>query len=203
MTASEITITRQLNEEQKDQAARLFYDSFSLKFDHFYWLKGDADRATALLRQGMNFENGTYALQDGCVIGGMALTTGQDGFEHYSFAIVRQFYGWLRGLWFIFRQQLFHSSKGRHGKDSVIVAELFVAESARGQGIGSRLLAEAEQHARTLGRQFLTLDVVDTNPGALRLYQRLGFEIIRTMPTGIFTKGAGFTKVYTMKKAVD
>ena len=151
----------------------------------------------------MNFENGIYALQDGRVIGGMALTTGKEGFEHYSFAIVRQFYGWLRRLWFIFRQQLFHSSKGRHGKDSVIVAELFVAESARGQGIGSRLLAEAEQHARTLGRQFLTLDVVDTNPGALRLYQRLGFEIIHTMPTGIFTKGAGFTKVYTMKKAVD
>ena len=203
MTASEITMTRQLNEEQKEQAARLFYESFSLKFDHFYWLRGDADKATALLRHGMNYQKGMYALQEGSVVGGMALLTGQGGYEHYTFAEVRQFYGWLKALWFIFRQFFYHIFSRRHGKDSVHVAELFVAESVRGQGIGTRLLAEAEQYARTLGRQFITLDVVDTNVGALRLYQRLGFAIISTMPTGLFTRGAGFSKVHAMKKAVD
>ena len=203
MTAPEITITRQLTETQKEQAARLFYESFSLKFDHFYWLKGDADKATALLQYGMNYQKGMYALQEERVVGGIALLTGKGGYEHYTFAEVKQFYGRLKALWFIFRQFFYHIFSGRHGKDSVHVAELFVEESARGQGIGTRLLVEAEGYARTLGRRFLTLDVVDTNVGALRLYQRLGFEIIRTLPTGFFTRGAGFKKVYAMKKAVD
>jgi ribosomal protein S18 acetylase RimI-like enzyme len=50
----------------------------------------------------------------------------------------------------------------------------------RGRGIGSRLMALAEQDAAALGLNRTSLVVFRENAGALRLYQRLGYaEIAR------------------------
>jgi len=45
----------------------------------------------------------------------------------------------------------------------------------RGHGVGSRLLACAEEEGRRLGRERLRLGVVSENTGAKRLYERFGF----------------------------
>jgi GNAT superfamily N-acetyltransferase len=47
----------------------------------------------------------------------------------------------------------------------------------RGQGIGSALLAELIDRARTLGIRGISLSVADRN-GARRLYERAGFEVV-------------------------
>lgn len=57
-----------------------------------------------------------------------------------------------------------------------LVDELYVRPEARGQGIGSRLLATAEAHCREAGIRTLLLEVERGNMGARRLYERLGFE---------------------------
>lgn len=46
----------------------------------------------------------------------------------------------------------------------------------RGQGLGTRLLAEAGRLAHASGARGLSLIVASGNEGALRLYRRLGFE---------------------------
>jgi ribosomal protein S18 acetylase RimI-like enzyme len=53
---------------------------------------------------------------------------------------------------------------------------LAVAPGARRQGVGSALLAAAEQHARARGARKLSLRVLGTNAAAQRLYERLGFQ---------------------------
>lgn len=51
------------------------------------------------------------------------------------------------------------------------IAGLFVRKEARSKGIGRALLKQAEKR-----RPFLTLQVYEKNAGALRFYQREGFQ---------------------------
>lgn len=54
--------------------------------------------------------------------------------------------------------------------DSVVVMS-----SARGQGVGQALLKAAEARAQQENRHVIGLNVDDSNPEAMALYQRLGF----------------------------
>jgi ribosomal protein S18 acetylase RimI-like enzyme len=56
------------------------------------------------------------------------------------------------------------------------VLGLAVAPEARRRGVATALLAAAEQRARARGARKLSLRTFSTNPEAIRLYSRLGFE---------------------------
>lgn len=58
---------------------------------------------------------------------------------------------------------------------SLEIFYLAVAPEAWGQGVAGRLLAAAEDHARSLGRAALELWVIDDNHRALEVYLRSGF----------------------------
>jgi ribosomal protein S18 acetylase RimI-like enzyme len=53
---------------------------------------------------------------------------------------------------------------------------------ARGLGVGSRLMQWAEQRATELGLRGVSLIVSDANPGAQRLYDRLGYSEVARRP---------------------
>lgn len=55
---------------------------------------------------------------------------------------------------------------------------MYVAPSARGQGIGRALLSALEQEARTLGAVRLVLETGTRQEAALALYRRAGFAVI-------------------------
>jgi len=56
-----------------------------------------------------------------------------------------------------------------------------VAPSFRGLGLGSILLHRALQGFQQADQQFATLEVTARNTAAVRLYQRVGFDIVRTV----------------------
>jgi ribosomal protein S18 acetylase RimI-like enzyme len=62
-----------------------------------------------------------------------------------------------------------------HGRDA-FVDELYVAEAARGSGIGSLLLDAAEMACRARGIKALHLESGHGNPRATALYDRRGFK---------------------------
>lgn len=62
------------------------------------------------------------------------------------------------------------------------VYSIAVAEAARGQGLGARLLQRLESAARTHGLSEMRLEVRKDNTGALALYQRRGYRIFTERP---------------------
>ena len=67
---------------------------------------------------------------------------------------------------------------------------LAVAPSARGQGIGARLMEECVRRARESRATALTLHTTDVMRAAMRLYERLGF---RRVPELDFEPAPGVT----------
>jgi GNAT superfamily N-acetyltransferase len=60
------------------------------------------------------------------------------------------------------------------GRDS-FVDEFFLVESARGRGLGSRVLEQVKAEARALGIAALHLEVARDNARARQLYEKWGF----------------------------
>ncbi len=52
----------------------------------------------------------------------------------------------------------------------------------RGRGIGSALMARADPLAIAAGCELISIGVFETNSGALRLYRRLGYELLESRP---------------------
>jgi GNAT superfamily N-acetyltransferase len=61
------------------------------------------------------------------------------------------------------------------------VAKLLVLRSARGQGVGARLMEYAEEASRLAGKTLLVLDTATGDP-AERLYVRLGWTRVGVIP---------------------
>ncbi|WP_433871583.1 N-acetyltransferase family protein [Saccharopolyspora sp. CA-218241] len=65
----------------------------------------------------------------------------------------------------------------------VSTASFMVAAEARGRGIGDALVRHALAWARARGFAGMQFNaVVESNTGAVRLYERYGFEVIGTVP---------------------
>ena len=74
-----------------------------------------------------------------------------------------------------------------------------VSPKARGSGIGSSLLRQLKEHARLEGYRTLRLDVIDTNPAARRLYERVGFVATGTAQFPYLRWLLGFGAATTME----
>ncbi|RQP99312.1 GNAT family N-acetyltransferase [Burkholderia stagnalis] len=61
------------------------------------------------------------------------------------------------------------------------VAKMLVCRTARRQGVGARLMAAADDAARTAGKSVLVLDTV-TGSDAARLYERAGWQRVGDVP---------------------
>lgn len=70
----------------------------------------------------------------------------------------------------------------RRGTRSARVYSLAVLETARGLGLGRRLMQRAEHEARKRGCSLIRLEVRMDNSPAIRLYEQLGFEAFRILP---------------------
>ena len=64
----------------------------------------------------------------------------------------------------------------RHGSRTWFADVLYVRPEARGRGLGAALLRAAAERIGADG--VLELEVLESNPGARRLYERLGFETV-------------------------
>jgi ribosomal protein S18 acetylase RimI-like enzyme len=81
------------------------------------------------------------------------------------------------------------------------IEELHVDSRQRGAGIGSRLLAHAEETARTEGFPCLSLTTNSANP-AQRLYRRRGFEVAEHREDAEYERITGIAGRVLMVKAL-
>lgn len=61
-------------------------------------------------------------------------------------------------------------------KEFIYLDDLSVAEPYRGQGIGTALIRQAEEYAKSISIPNIVLHVEKNNLQAMRLYERLGFK---------------------------
>lgn len=90
---------------------------------------------------------------------------------------ILRFYG-LRAAWPVIRHAIALDAMMPFPEpDMFYFAQLGVAETMRGQGIGTAWLQYQIRQARERGYQRCALDVASTNPRAQALYERVGFRV--------------------------
>ena len=76
-----------------------------------------------------------------------------------------------------------------------------VAASARGRGLATKMCEHSQQVAVELGYQAMQFNfVASTNEGAVRLWQKLGFEIVGRLPRAFQHPRQGFVDALVMYK---
>ena len=89
----------------------------------------------------------------------------------------------------------FPSGAARHVGSLVISLK----QNYRGLGIGTEMMKEAEVQSRRLGLKLITLEVFATNQGAIRLYKRLGYDIVGKIPKGFLKDNQYIDKIIMVK----
>lgn len=78
-----------------------------------------------------------------------------------------------------------------------------VSESARGRGIASEMCVHSQQQAVEMGFRAMQYNfVVSTNEGAIRLWKRLGFDVVGTLPGAFRHSRLGFVDALVMFKSL-
>jgi ribosomal protein S18 acetylase RimI-like enzyme len=82
----------------------------------------------------------------------------------------------------------------------VKLEQLYLIAATRGRGLGGRMIAHVEAHARGLGCDRLMLTVNKRNAGAIAVYERRGFTV---REEAVFDIGQGYVMDdYVMAKAI-
>lgn len=82
----------------------------------------------------------------------------------------------------------------------VELQKIYVRRAATGSGLGAQLLAAAIDVARAAGAALIWLDVLKTNPGARRFYERHGFRVAGELP---FASDLGEQGMWVMTRATE
>lgn len=91
--------------------------------------------------------------------------------------------------------------KGPAGVDTqaMKLERIYLLPSAKGQGIGSTLLRHVMQRAKQLGRNYLWLEVMDSNDESILFYQKHGFEIFGQHELDFSQVKEGLRGMYKMR----
>jgi ribosomal protein S18 acetylase RimI-like enzyme len=79
-----------------------------------------------------------------------------------------------------------------------------VSAEAQGKGIASAMCEHSQTEARAMGFRAMQFNlVVSTNERAVKLWQRLGFAIVGTLPSAFRHREFGFVDAFVMYKTLS
>ena len=192
MSEELIVIERSLPEANRRQAAEIFYEAL---FSPFL----PEDGGIALLARLFDPARAIVARRGPDLLGLAGLNYGGSRLVRWQPRLYLEELGLLRGLFYAAALRLYVRPL-REGQ--LLMDGLAVHTSARGQGIGTRLLDAVGDFAREHGYRSVRLDVVDTNPRARVLYERLGFVPAATHHLPGLRRFIGFSAYTTMIRPV-
>ena len=70
----------------------------------------------------------------------------------------------------------------QYGPDGADIMTIATAPAFRGRGVGRAVIAEMAARLKTMGLQWLTLEVRPSNTAALGLYEAMGFQQVGRRP---------------------
>jgi ribosomal protein S18 acetylase RimI-like enzyme len=195
----DVRIVYGLSAEYAPEVAHLLVDAFEEKIAHEI-RPTSREQADRIVLGTFRSDRAWLALAaDDSVVGVVAVGTKKQPFSRLSFRLLRREFGFFGSLWrkgFALLEEIWISADETVPRIEVLA----VREDARGRGVGRRLLEAVITGAREQGARAVSLEVVDTNPGAQRLYESVGFRPVRSIPTGFITAGGGYRGVHFMRR---
>ena len=193
----DIHIAAGFAEDQRPVAAQLFWQAFSGKLGKVLAPEKSALRLVERILDPRFAQSAVGS--DGRLLGLAGFKTGKGALAGGSLKDLTSVYGTFGGLW---RGLVLEVLERDVEPDCLLMDGIFVAEEARGLGIGTMLLAAITEEARRCGLSRVRLDVIDTNPRARALYERSGFMAVGEEKTGVLEKIFGFAAATRMEKRV-
>ena len=194
MAEGELEIWRGLPVALRGPAARIYYAAFGQKMAAL----GNEAQSLALLECCMAGEQAIVALRQGALLGLAGLAEAGRPFVALRLAQFVHVLGPVRGALSCLGWRAFTRWAG----DGELILDALAGDPAgRGTGVGTRLLGAVQDLARERGFALVSLDVVDTNPRARQLYERVGFRALHTHNL-LFARSKGFSAATTLARPV-
>ncbi|MCX7878246.1 MAG: GNAT family N-acetyltransferase [Ignavibacteria bacterium] len=184
-----------LIEEHRKDAVSLYYEAFAQKFSALM----TKEEAMEIFPELLNSEQVICALQNGCLVGFAGIQHGKKPLFRICTCRFIKSLGLLRGILTVVVMLLFRRAF-RQGE--LLMDGICVDKNFRGMGIGTLLMEAVFDFAREKGYETIRLDVVDTNPQARKLYERLGFEPVSDRNYPLTKKLMGFSSSTRMVKKI-
>ncbi|MDX2163720.1 MAG: GNAT family N-acetyltransferase [bacterium] len=183
-----VIVQRGFPDVHRADAAALYYEAFRRKLSG---VLGPPARAIRVLADSLYPPCAVAALHDGRLVGVAGMHLDGRQFVEVGFTELTREYGAWSAVWRSALGVLLHRPADAH---YLLMDGIAVNASLRGKGVGSSLVNAVIEMARAHGCRGVALDVVDTNPDARRLYERLGFTAVKTTRYGAITRAMGFTQ---------
>jgi ribosomal protein S18 acetylase RimI-like enzyme len=178
-------------------AAALYWDAFGEKLG---MAMGPRDKAIRFILRVLDPTHAICAIdEDGALLGVVGFKTAKGALVGGDYSDLTAIYGHFGALW---RAGILALLERDVENERFLMDGIFVAPEARGRGIGSALLTAIMNEGRNRGYPSLRLDVIDTNPRARALYERVGFEPVSTATLGPLKYIFKFQSATTMVKTL-
>ena len=174
-----------LPDDFKVSAIRLYFNSLKEKLEP---ILGSDGRAQEALASNIATDKCIVAICNGKLVGIMGIQTNKRGFVNPNLKTMVRIYGNFGGILRMGGLAILHHTIGT---DELYVDGVAVASEMRGKGIGSHLFELLEQAVLKKRIKTISLEVIDTNPRAKALYERLGFVAVKTQtiwPLNLFIR---------------
>lgn len=192
-----VSLRRGLPEHLRPEAAALYWEAFGGKLER---VLGPKPKAIRFLERVLRSDHAFVALSDrGDLLGLVGFKTANGSFAGGEMADMRAVYGLFGASW---RAALLALLTRDVENQRFLLDGICVASQARGQGVGTLLLEAICAEARQRNYPAVRLDVIDTNPRARALYERFGFEALRSENLGVLRHVFNFTRSTTMVKTL-
>lgn len=190
---TEPQIIRGFPEAEREAVARAFWEAFEGKLGR---VLGPEAKALAFLRAALRSDFAFTVLDaDGHVLGAAGFKTEEGGLVSAGYSDLAAVYGRVGAMW---RGPLLDLMERSLAPGQMLMDGIFVSSRARGTGLGTRLIEAIVEEAAERGLRAVRLDVIDTNPRARALYERMGFEAVAEERLGPLRFIFGFRRSTTM-----
>ena len=189
-----VAIRDHLPAENLQEGAALYYTGLKAKLAPVF---GPPEIALAVLPPILNRARCLTAFVDDRLVGLLGIHDTHGTFLVPDYGTMVRHYGAVMGMT---RLALLMLLDHKLPPGDLYLDGLAVAEQRRGQGIGTALMAAFEKRARDNGFKSASLEVIDANPRARSLYERLGYQCVATHTMGPFSRLFGFRTTHRMMK---
>lgn len=192
-----LIIAQGLAEAHRQQAAALYLEAFGPLLQP---LLGEGPRSLNVLERSLDPRHAFVATRGGRLAGLAGFQDGAGSLLDVDLRAMTRAYGLPGGSLRYLGMGLLLSRDQQPG--SLLMDGIAVASGMRGQGIGTQLLEAVCEHARANGYTDVRLDVLDSNPRARNLYERVGFVAVKERSYPFLQRFFGFSAVTEMRRPV-